>query len=48
MLENSVMGGNPFAPYGDAENFARTINCFGKAITHACKVLKLSNKRNTP
>lgn len=41
MMENSVMGGNPFSPYGDMANYIRTIDCFCKAMNAACKQLKL-------
>lgn len=46
MLENSVMGGNPFSPYGDISNYVRTVACFSKAIEGACKTLALTNKKN--
>ena len=46
MYENSVMGGNPFSPYGDKENYVRTVNCFLKAIEAACKNISLV-KKNT-
>ncbi len=41
MMENSVMGGNPFSPYGDMANYIRTIVVFSKSINAACKQLKL-------
>jgi hypothetical protein len=40
-MENSVMGGNPFSPYGDMANYIRTIVVFSKSINAACKQLKL-------
>lgn len=43
MYENSVMGGNPLGPYGDIENYARTIMCFIKAIESASKNISLTN-----
>ena len=46
MLENSVMGGNPFGPYGDISNYIRTVACFTKAIEGACKTLALTNKKD--
>lgn len=44
MFENSVMGGNPFGPYGDAENYVRTVACFAKAIEAASQDVSLINK----
>lgn len=46
MLENSVMGGNPFGPYGDISNYVRTMAGFNKAVEGACKTLALTNKKN--
>lgn len=42
MFENSVMGGNPLGPYGDVENYARTVIVFSKAIEAASRNLSLS------
>ncbi len=46
LFENSVMGGNPFGPYGDINNYVRTVAGFNAAIESACKTLALTNKNN--
>lgn len=48
MYENSVMGGNPFGPYGDTANYIRTNNCFNSAIEGACKNLIYTYNDNPP
>ncbi|MBR4351137.1 MAG: hypothetical protein IKP98_02840 [Bacilli bacterium] len=44
LLENSVMGGNPFGPYGDVNNYVRTVASFNAAVEGACKTLALTNR----